>query len=208
MHVPDLRTSLMSVAKITDKGNEVTFRRDSAYVFSPSREILAIARREGDLYYVHEVPENESASVAAAVKRSNITEWHERLGHLNEASLKQLAADGNCGVKFGPNERLGICETCIKGKQTESPFPVSVEKRSSGVLDIIHSDICGPMRTESKSGAKYFATFIDDYSRWCDVFFLSKKSEILNVFKRFKAQAENLTGRKIKHLQTDNGAST
>jgi len=206
MHVPDLRTSLMSVAKITDKGNEVTFRRDSAYVFSPSREILAIARREGDLYYVHEVPENESASVAAAVKRSNITEWHERLGHLNEASLKQLAADGNCGVKFGPNERLGICETCIKGKQTESPFPVSVEKRSSGVLDIIHSDICGPMRTESKSGAKYFATFIDDYSRWCDVFFLSKKSEILNVFKRFKAQAENLTGRKIKHLQTDNGA--
>ena len=47
-----------------------------------------------------------------------------------------------------------------------------------GRLQLVHSDVRGPMQTESLGGRKYFATFIDDYSRCCNVYFLKHKSEL------------------------------
>lgn len=49
------------------------------------------------------------------------------------------------------------------------------------------------MRCASNGGAKYFVTFIDDKSRFCEVYFLKKKTDVLNVFNNFKATAENFT---------------
>lgn len=69
----------------------------------------------------------------------------------------------------------------------------------------MYSDIVGPMKCESMTGAKYFITFIDDCSRWCEVYFLKTKNKALEAFKMFKNHAETFTGRKIKYLQTDNG---
>ena len=62
------------------------------------------------------------------------------------------------------------------------------------------------MKTESIGGSKYILTFID-YSRWCQVYFLKTKDEVLQLFKEFKKYAETLTEKKIKYLQTDNGGS-
>ena len=61
------------------------------------------------------------------------------------------------------------------------------------------------MRTQSKGGARYFATFIDDYSGWYQVYFLKSKDEIFDAFVKYKNLAETETGNKIKALQTDNG---
>lgn len=97
------------------------------------------------------------------------------------------------------------CEICIRGKMTRIPFPIASEKRTEDLLEIIHTDICGPMRTESKSGYRYFITFIDDLSRWCEVRFLRNKSEAFSAFKQIKSLFETQTGKKIKHLQSDNG---
>ena len=72
-------------------------------------------------------------------------------------------------------------------------------------LEIIHMDLCGPMRVHSHGGSRYFATFIDDDTRWCEVRFLRSKNEVFSAFKIFKAMAENLLERKIKYIQTDNG---
>ena len=43
------------------------------------------------------------------------------------------------------------------------------------------------MQTASIDSAKYFVTFIDDYTRWCTVFFLRHKSEVFDKFKEFEA---------------------
>jgi hypothetical protein len=154
------------------------------------------------LFYVHELP--ESASVAQP--KSSLMHWHERLGHLNEASLQKMTKDDVAlGVKFQKSEKLGICEVCIKGKQTQTPFPNSEQPRTTKLLEIVHTDVCGPMKTMSKAGAKYFAVFVDDFSRWCEVFFLAKKSDVFDAFKSYKAWAEKSTGEKIKCLQSDNG---
>ena len=90
------------------------------------------------------------------------------------------------------------------GKQTQTNFLRS-ERKSKDLLEIIRTDICGPMRNQTIGGCRYFALFIDDYSRWCEVKFLSKKSEVFAAFKDNAAYAKNFTGKKIKNLQSDNG---
>ena len=57
----------------------------------------------------------------------------------------------------------------------------------------------------SMSQAKYALTFIDDFSRYCWVYFLKHKSEVFDLFKVFKALVENQSGRRLKILKFDNG---
>lgn len=69
----------------------------------------------------------------------------------------------------------------------------------------MHSDVCGPMPKDSWGGARYFITFIDDFSRKIFIYFMKRKSEAFDMFKTFKSLVENQTDRKIKKLRTDNG---
>ena len=82
--------------------------------------------------------------------------------------------------------------------------PVGAVK-STRKLQIVHSDVCGPMHTESIGGCKYFVTFIDDYSRYCHVYFLKQESEVFEKFKEFQAMVENETERNIGVLRSDRG---
>lgn len=152
LHVPELRTNLMSVSKITDQGSIVTFRKDEAYVLDESEKVLAVAKRSGDLYFVSEVP--DTANVAKAVPKSQIMEWHEKLGHLNEVSLKNMAKNRGLEMKLGKDDKLALCEICIQGKQVQAPFPERKSPRTSDLLEVVHTDVCGPLRTASKGGAK------------------------------------------------------
>ena len=99
---------------------------------------------------------------------------------------------------------LDVCKICLQGKIAEQPFPTRVEI-SQERLEIVHSDVCGPFRTQSKDGAAYFVSFTDDFSQWVYVYFLKKKSDVLEAFKLYKNELENLTNSKIKNLQSDNG---
>ena len=98
----------------------------------------------------------------------------------------------------------GICKGCAKGKNTKNPFPKS-EIKTKGTLELIHSDVCGPMSSTSLSGLEYYITFIDDYSRKTWIYFLKAKSEVFEKFKEFKALIENLSDKRIKTLRSDNG---
>ena len=69
-------------------------------------------------------------------------------------------------------------------------------------LELIHTDICGPINPESFSGKRYFISFIDDYSRKTWAYFLKGKSK---VFKKFKVMVEKKTGRHITVVQSDKG---
>ena len=98
----------------------------------------------------------------------------------------------------------GICKGCTRGKNIKNPFPKS-ETKTKGTLELIHSDVCGPMPSTSLSGYAYYVTFIDDYSRKTWIYFLKAKDEVFGKFKEFKALIENHSERRIKTLRTDNG---
>ncbi|GBN59582.1 Retrovirus-related Pol polyprotein from transposon TNT 1-94 [Araneus ventricosus] len=109
------------------------------------------------------------------------------------------------GMNFKPNDTLTDCKVCIQGKQTATPFSKEPKNRSSQLLSVIHSDLCGPMRVESIGRSFYFATFIDDCSRFVQVYFLRSKDEVKSAFLEFKAYIENKLNCKIKTLRTDKG---
>ncbi|GJR05414.1 retrovirus-related pol polyprotein from transposon TNT 1-94 [Tanacetum coccineum] len=102
-------------------------------------------------------------------------------------------------------EREHTCEGCPLGKQARKSFLVAQANRAKEKLELVHADICGPMKTDSYAGSKYFLFFIDDYSRMCWFYFLTYKSEAFGFFKKFKALAENQSYRKLKVLRTDRG---
>jgi len=127
------------------------------------------------------------------------------MGHLNVRDLIKCHEDKSvCGTDLKKVDREFVCETCVRGKMVKTPFPKN-EPRNSEILEIIHSDVCGPMRSESNGGARYVITFIDDYSRWCEIRLLRRKDEVLTAFKDFKMKIENYHSKRIKFLQTDNG---
>lgn len=102
--------------------------------------------------------------------------------------------------------KLDFCEYCVLGKQRKVSFASSsADNRSKEQLSYIHSDVWGPAPTKSNGGAKYFVTFMDDFSRKVWVYFMKQKSEVFATFKEWKTETENQTGRKIKYLRSDNG---
>ncbi|XP_025833281.1 uncharacterized protein LOC112905330 [Agrilus planipennis] len=130
--------------------------------------------------------------------------WHERLGHLNFNDLRQMVNKNVAtGIKFKIGERQS-CKICLKGKLSTLPFPERATK-CKRPLKTVHSDICGPMRTESNGRGKYFVTFIDDYSRWCEVYILKTKSGVFQAFRSYQNLVEKQTECQIKALQFDNG---
>ena len=78
-------------------------------------------------------------------------------------------------------EHDGICRGFSLGKNSKKSFPSS-NKRSKGVLDLIHSDICGPMSSPSLSGYLYYVIFIDDFSHKTWIYVIKTKNETLNKF--------------------------
>jgi len=65
--------------------------------------------------------------------------------------------------------------------------------------------MCGPITPESFSGKRYFISFIDDFSRKAWVYFLKEKSEVFEIFKKFRVMVENETNRTIKAIRSDRG---
>lgn len=97
------------------------------------------------------------------------------MGHLNIRDLLESHRNGSVlEINLENSKRTYDCEICAREKMTRAPFS-NKSNRKKDLLEIIHSDLCGPMRVESNGKAKYFATFIDDHSRWCEIRMLKKK---------------------------------
>ena len=120
---------------------------------------------------------------------------------MNELAKREIAS----GIKIPKTGKISFCDGCVEGKMHRKPFKSVGEIRSTIILHLVHSDVCGPMHTESIGGKKYFVIFIDDYSKCCSVCFMKRKSEVLEKFKEFETDAMNESGRKIETLRTDNG---
>ena len=150
--VPELRNNLLSVAKMTDSGHTVKFFENFAIVRNAkSNEVKFIADRIRDLYYLNEAKEEEALNTAELklCREMSLTPraWHERLGHLNmndvlEMSRKKIVR----GMKLSNQRDPGPCSTCREGKFTSIPFSGRSERRTK-LLEIVHADVCGPMRT-------------------------------------------------------------
>ncbi|GKA92010.1 retrotransposon protein, putative, ty1-copia subclass [Tanacetum coccineum] len=130
--------------------------------------------------------------------------WHSRLGHINKKRIAQLQKDGVLeSFDFKSDD---VCESCLLGKITKSPFTGTC-KRGEGLLDLVHTDVCGPFQSATKDGKRYYVTFTDDFSRYGYVYLIKHKSDTFEVFKRYQNEVENQLGRKIKNTHQLNGVA-
>ena len=114
--------------------------------------------------------------------------WHCCLSHIGVKRKKKLHADGI--LESLDYESLDACEPCLLGKMTKTPFSGTME-RAIDLLEIIHTDVCGPMNVEARGGYCYFLTFTDDLSRYGYIYLMKHKSEAFEKFKEFKSEVEN-----------------
>lgn len=120
---------------------------------------------------------------------------------MSEKGLQLLAKQSLIPTVQGKS--LQPCDFYLFGKQHRVSFRSNL-KRKKHVLELIHSDVCGPLEVESLGGNRYFLTFIDDASRKTWVYFLKSKGEVFEKFKRFHAMVERQTGKLLKCLRSDN----
>ena len=76
---------------------------------------------------------------------------------------------------------------------------------STEVLELIHTELCGPITPKSYYGARYFILFVDDYSRMMTVMYLKEKSDAFQMFKCYLARLEKEIGKSLKCLRSDRG---
>jgi hypothetical protein len=96
--------------------------------------------------------------------------------------MKKLHSDGL--LTLFDIESYETCEACLLGKMTKAPF-TGWPERALDLLELIHTDLCGPMSTIARGKFQYFITFTNDFSRYGYVYLMKHKSESLEKFKEF-----------------------
>ena len=97
--------------------------------------------------------------------------WHTRLGHIGQERMTRLARENLLGNLAEMS--MSACEHCLNGKSIRKPFGKAT--RESFPLQLVHSDICGPMNVRARYGGFYFITFIDDFWQYGHVYLISHK---------------------------------
>ena len=117
-----------------------------------------------------EIVENEHNHLTKKMKVSNKTyHWHLLLGHINPNRIHGLVKSWILNsLAFEP---IPMCESYLEGKMTKKPFKAK-GYRVTKPLELMHTDVFGPMRVQARGGYEYFFTFTDDYSRYGFVYLM------------------------------------
>ncbi|CAL9006318.1 unnamed protein product [Prunus brigantina] len=198
LHVPKFRVNLLSVSKLTRALNcMVTFYPDFCVVQDvETKRMIGLGKHFDGLYYL--TPQ-QNPHLANHIHRTSDL-WHQRLGHLSSAPLHFLS-------KAIPNimfDSTHVCDVCPLAKQTRLPFTHSSIK-STAPFDLIHCDIWGPHKIPTHSGARYFLTIVDDFTRFTWIHLMRFKSDTQTLLKSFFSWVKTQFNHDIKVLRADNG---
>nr|GEX55243.1 hypothetical protein [Tanacetum cinerariifolium] len=128
------------------------------------------------------------------------------LSHLNFGTINQFTSkDLDDGLSKFKYDKDHLCSACEQGKSKKVSFPSQLVLRTESKLDLIHMDLCGPMRVASINGKKYIPVIVDDYSRYTWVYFLRTKDEAPDTIINFINQVQRNLKAQILKIQTGNG---
>ena len=196
-HVSDLRLNLISIGILDRQGYEHHIGHGKL-LLTKGALVVTRAKLCCTLYRTNaKICKGELNAVEVSPDL-----WHKRLGHMSEKGLQVLAKKSL--IPFAKGTSLNSCDHCLFGKQHRVSFSNTSAKKSN-LLDLVYSDVCGPMDVESLGRNKYFVTYIDDASRKVWVYLLRSKDQVFETFQKFHAMVERETSRRLKCLRSDNG---
>ncbi|KAK2402146.1 putative mitochondrial protein [Trifolium repens] len=209
LYVPGMQCNLMSVGQLLDKGFKVVLEDGTMKLFDSKQNLILKSIQSKNRTFKTQLKAVEHECLAASTGEHSQNKdselWHKRNGHLNFKSLSLLNSKNMVLGLPSVITPVETCTTCLLGKQPRDSFKNHLPMRSNEVLNVVHSDICGPIDVLSTSGNKYFLTFVDEFSRMTWLYHIKVKSEAFDVFKKFKALVEKQSGKSIKVLRTDGG---
>ncbi|GJS92692.1 retrovirus-related pol polyprotein from transposon TNT 1-94 [Tanacetum coccineum] len=207
-YVEGLGHNLFSVGQFCDGDLEVAFRSNTCYVRNLEGDDLLTGGRESNLYTIS-ISDMAASSPVCLMSKATSTKswlWHRRLSHLNFGTINDLTrldlVDGLPKFKYGKDH---LCSACERGKSKKASHPPKLVPSDHSKLELLHMDLCGPMRVASINGKKYILVIVDDFSRYTWVYFLRSKDETPEIIKKFIAQAQLNYKAKVCKIRTDNG---
>ena len=202
LYIPSYPQDIFSVKAATSSGATVIFKNGKDVLIHKDGTKFHI-HVHNRLYYLHTVKDDVKCDDDDQAKGCfDLQKWHEILGHCNYDDVQRLQSVVE-GMKIkGATNKPPHCDVCTQGKfvQTRNRDP---DVRATKPLELVHTDLAGPIHPESKEGFKYTLSFTDDFSSAVFVYFLKQKSDTVQATERFIADTAPYA--KIKRVRSDGG---
>jgi hypothetical protein len=227
-HVPTACHNLVSVMRGVAGGFTFSINSTACRVFHRQQQVLhaeplqglwilkgavpspAVASRPRSGLQGSPVPRTDDSDQSPGYVLSAVhaTLWHSRLAHLGYSNLLRMVQQNMVsGLPISATDVARLqgtdCDPCKLASLTRPPFP-STASRSTRPLQLVHTDLCGPL-SDSITGEHYFLTALDDYSKLAVVAPLEKKSDTAEALKAILARLETATGHKTVAVRSDGG---
>lgn len=208
LYTPGITKNLLSVGTLADQHKTLVFRSNGCFVLDNTTlkvEIFAPRETSKGLYRLLGTQKSVESEVNLLNPNSPATLWHKRLGHFHTKGIQRMihfeAVKGLPHLHFANQ----TCSGCQLEKHARTKMPKQATHHASKILELVHSDVCGPFKVNSLGGCRYFVTFIDDFSKKIWIYFLTNKNQVLSKFQHFVHLMKTTTGQVVKTLRTDNG---
>ncbi|KAI5330645.1 hypothetical protein L3X38_030043 [Prunus dulcis] len=200
LHVPQFNVNLLSVSKLTRglKCIVIFFAKFCAVQDVNTGRTIGLGKHFNGLYYLKAT---QNPHLAHHVHHTSYL-WHQRLGHPSNAPT-QFLSNKIPEIVCDPHH---VCDICPLAKQTRLFFSPSTSMSSNAPFDLIHCDIWGPHKIPTHTGARYFLTLVDDFTRFTWIHLLHFKSETQGVIKSFFSWVQTQFNLPVKTLRSDNGS--
>ena len=203
LYIPTYPQNIFSVQAATERGASVSFNPHSDELIYKDGTKFNI-EKHGTLCYLSTFNKNDSDfdSVNYACDQKG---WHEILGHCNHKAILKLK-DVVEGMEIShcdsSSSKPQDCNVCIKGKMTQSRNR-NPDARATAPLELVHTDLAGPIDPVSREGFRYSIAFTADYSGAVFVYFLKSKSDTVAATQQFLADTASYG--EVKGNRSDNG---
>jgi hypothetical protein len=213
LHAPNALLNLLSVSCMNAKGWDINFRANMTCELSYKGASLGRIPATGKLYapdiefvpFLNTPCTMPGPEISAFVNvPMTLDLWHARIGHISQEAVMQLSRVAK-GVTIQSSSPLSHCESCILAKHPRQPYHLSETDRVKSFLDLIHSDVCGPIPTVTPHAKRYFIIFLDDHTHVLDLQLLASKDQALLAWRTVRAWWENMSGKCVKIFRSDNG---
>jgi hypothetical protein len=189
LHAPNAMLNLLSISCMNAKGWDVNFKSNMTCELGYKGHLLGAIPATGKLYAVDLdfIPNTEALTDTRAPEFSAFVQaprtldlWHTRLGHLGRNTMTCLDKVAK-GISFDSSSPLSTCESCIMAKHPHLLFHATETERASKFLELIHSDVCGPIPVLTPHFKRYFIVFLDDHTHILNLQLLASKDQALDA---------------------------
>lgn len=167
-YVPVLKNNLLSLGLLQEKDLTITIRRGECKIYHDDKGLIAESKMSLNRMFMLIDQTKEEAEPKQQQKCLQTTAedvpklWHKRYGNLSHRGMKTLQSKEMVkGLSSFVLQKF-TCSECLVGKQPRKAIPKKSTWRAKDVLELLHSDICGPITPTTTTGKRYILTFIDD----------------------------------------------